>query len=132
MKKSIIDEMELGSAFVEFRDANKPFWYVLNVATLFLAIGFIYGTYYILDWNVTDCGGIRLVLWCNIILHTMNVLVTLVNICGFETKLFNCNLVCGFSIFQFGIFMFMQFVYFEAQENKCMTAAPDLYFWLMF
>ena len=28
--------------------------------------------------------------------------------------------------------MFMQFTYFEAQGNKCMTASPDLYFWLMF
>jgi len=130
--KSFVEEMELTSAFVDFRDANKAFWYVLNFTTLLIAGGFIYGTYYILDWNITDCGGIRLVLWCNIILHTINIMVTLINLSGFETKIFNCNMVCGFSLFQSGIFLFMQFVYFEAQGNKCMTAAPEIYFWLMF
>jgi hypothetical protein len=73
-----------------------------------------------------------MVLWFNIMLHTLNLLITLVNLCGYETKLFNCNMVCGISMFQISIFCFMQFVYFEAQDSKCMTAAPDLYFWLMF
>ena len=31
-----------------------------------------------------------------------------------------------------GIFLFMQFTYFESQANKCMNSTPQLYFWLMF
>ena len=76
--------MGLGDAYGDFKKANKAFWIVLNVATLFMAGAFIYFTYYILDENVTDCGGIRIVLLCNIILHTMNILVTLINLSGFE------------------------------------------------
>lgn len=74
--------MGLGLAYKDFKKANKTFWLVLNVCTFFLAAALIYGTYYILEENVTDCGGIRLVLWCNIVLHTMNMLVTLINLCG--------------------------------------------------
>jgi hypothetical protein len=66
---------------------------------MLFAVGFIYGTYYMLDRDITDCGGIRLVLWCNILLHTINIMVALVNISGYETKVFNCNLVFGFALF---------------------------------
>ena len=106
--------MGLDNAYEEFKKANKAFWIILNVSTIFLAGGLIYGTYYVLEDSVTDCGGIKLVLWCNIILHTANILVALINICGFETKIFNCNMVCGFSMFEMGIFTFMQVTYFEA------------------
>ena len=97
----------------------------------FFSMGFLTGTYLVLDNSVTDCGGIRFILWMVIVMHTLNILVTFVNLCGLETKIFNSNMVCGFSLFEIGILIFMQVTYFESQENKCMTAAPDLYFWLM-
>ena len=99
MNKSFVEDFGFDSVYVEFVKANKAFWITLNVATMFLAGALIYGTYYVLEDSVTDCGGIKIVLWCNIILHTTNILVALINLTGFETKLFNCNMVCGYSLF---------------------------------
>lgn len=98
---------------------------------LFIAVGLIAGTYEVLDMDPIDCGGIRIVLWASVILHTCNIIVTLMNLCGLETKVCNCNMVFGYGIFQMAIFLFMQFTYFESQANKCMYAAPTIYWWLM-
>ena len=120
MQKSFAQEVGLDSAYSDFKKANKGFWIVLNVTMFFLAVGMIVGTYEVLNMNPTECSGIRIVLWASIILHTCNILVTLINLSGFETVLCNCNMVCGYFMFQFGIFVFMQFTYFESQMYGCM------------
>ena len=80
----------------------------------FFSMGFLTGTYLVLDNSVTDCGGIRFILWLVIVMHTLNILVTFINLCGLETKIFNSNMVCGFSLFEIGVLIFMQVTYFES------------------
>jgi len=95
---SFAEAYQLQSAFERFKKANKAFWYIANITLLFVASGLIYGTFYIVE-NSQDCGNIVFILYVNIILHSLNIMVALINICGFETKVFNCNIVCGLVIF---------------------------------
>ena len=43
----------------------------------------------------------------------------------------NGSCFCYLSVFEIGMLVFMQVTYFTAQDNYCMSNAPDLYFWMM-
>ena len=52
------------------------------------------------------------------------------NLCGLETKCCNLTMIGIFLTFEILILVWMQVSYFYSQSRDCMTAAPDLYFWL--
>uniref|UniRef100_A0A7S3CN82 Uncharacterized protein n=1 Tax=Strombidium rassoulzadegani TaxID=1082188 RepID=A0A7S3CN82_9SPIT len=119
--------------YKQFIQENRKFWLSFNLAIIFFSLGFALGTYFILEMEEYSdtCGGINIVLWAVICLHFVNLLVSLVNICGLEIKLCNSNMVCCFSIFELTVLVWMQVTYFRSQEDSCMTNAPVYYFWLM-
>ena len=104
-------------------------WFNLIIA--FFSAGFMVGTYFILENNDNDCGSLRIVLYAVICLHFINILMTLINLCGLEVKICNGNAICAFSIFEITILCWMQVSYFKSQNSNCLTSATDLYVWLM-
>ena len=80
----------------------------------FFSLAFAIGTYFILEMDPTDCSMMGFMLWMVIILHTVNLLVTLLNLTGLEQKLCNSNMVCVFVIFEFTMLIWMQVTYFHA------------------
>ena len=104
-------------------------WFNLIIA--FFSAGFMVGTYFILENNTNDCGSLRLVLYAVICLHFINIIMTLINLCGLEVKICNGNSICAFSIFEITVLVWMQVSYFKSQDSNCLTSAPDLYIWLM-
>ena len=113
-----------------------------NIIIAFFSTGLLVGTYFILENNDNDCGSLRIVLYAVICLHFTNILITLINLCGLELKVCSGNAICAFSIYEiticpkkiekyFKILCWMQVSYFKSQSGTCMTAAPDLYLWLM-
>ncbi len=69
------------------------------------------------------------------VLHVVNTGETLLNIFGLEKKLCTGFWACMFFIFECTVLVYMQVVYFEAQElidgESCMASFPKLYFMLM-
>ena len=125
-----IARRERRAAYNDFKKDNKKFWLWFNLLICFFSIGFLTGTYFILDYNVNDCGGLRMVLYGVIVLHFINIFMTLLNLCNCETKCCNMAMISIFLTFEILILVWMQVSYFYSQSRDCMTAAPDLYFWL--
>jgi len=72
-----------------FLRENKAFWMWFNMTVVLASIGLGIGTYFVLNSNEADCGFIQPVLWLVIMLHFVNLIVCLFNLCGIEKKL--CN-----------------------------------------
>ena len=105
-----------------FKRENSGFWAWFNSIILLFSLGMGGGTYYFLqDPDNVSCGGIKLVLWTTIILHFVNSLMAMINLCGLEMKLCNSNMVCCFSIFEMTMLVFMQVTYFRSQDDNCIT-----------
>ena len=102
-----------------------------NAITAFFSAGFLTGTYFIIDNSINDCANIRLTLYTVIFLHTVNIIIALINLINKEEQLCFSGMICGLFLFEMSILIFMQFVYFDSQGNRCISTAPDLYFWLM-
>ena len=99
--------------------------------TAFFSSGLLVGTYFVLEDNDADCGGLRFNMYLIIALHFVNIIVSLLMLLKCEVKLCNSNMICGFFIFEFTMLTFMQVTYFGSQYNRCISASPDLYFWTM-
>ena len=118
-------------SYKAFKRDNKGFWMWFNLIIVLFSVLFQVGTYYVLEWSESDCGNLRLTLYCVIMLHGVNTFMGLLNLAGCETKCCNANMVCFFMIFELGSLLWMQVSYFMSQDRNCMQATPDLYFWLM-
>ena len=100
--------------YKQFIKENKSFWMWFNLIIAFFSAGFMVGTYFILENNINDCGSLRLVLYAVICLHFINIIMTLINLCGLEVKVCNGNAICAFSIFEITILVWMQVSYFKS------------------
>ena len=117
--------------YKNFKLQNKKFWMWFNLLVAFFSAGFLTGTYIILNNNQNDCGNLAFNLYVVICLHSLNILMSLINLCGLETKICNQNAVCCFMLFEIAVLVFMQVTYFNSQYNDCLRTAPDLYLWTM-
>ena len=97
-------------------------------------MGFMVGTGYIMeDESGTSCGGgtLDLVLYLIVALHVVNIVIALVNLSGNEEKICFGGLICGISLFELGVLIFMQIGYFEAMEARCyMQQSATKYYWI--
>ena len=59
-------------------------WKTFNFVTTLFSIGLAFGTYFVITHVDLDCGGIKTALWLVMLLHIMNALETVINICGLE------------------------------------------------
>ena len=98
--------------YKNFIKENKSFWMWFNFAVAFFSAGFMVGTYLILENNNNDCSNLSFTLYVIIILHAVNILMCLMNLCGLETKICNQNAVCCFFLFELSVLTFMQVSYF--------------------
>ena len=117
--------------YKSFKKENKAFWMWFNLLVTFFSAGFLTGTYLILDNSLGDCGNLKFNLWTVMCLHSMNIFVSLINLCGLETKICNQNCVCVLMIGEAGVLVFMQVTYFNSQYKNCIQTAPELYLWTM-
>ena len=107
-------------SYKAFKNENKSFWMWFNLTIVLFSLMFLVGTYYVLDWNISDCGNLRLTLYTVIILHSMNIFMCLLNLSGCETRCCNQNMICFFMMFEMGTLMWMQVSYFMSQDRNCM------------
>ena len=117
--------------YKNFRKENKQFWMWFNFLVSFFSVGFMVGTYLILDNSQQDCSNLTMSLYLVVCLHALNVIMSLVNLCGVETKICNQNMVCCIVLFEVTMLVLMQVTYFSSQYNNCLKTSPDLYFWTM-
>lgn len=118
-------------SYKKFKTENKGFWMWFNLLVAFFSAGFLTGTYLVLTSSTNDCSGLALNLYVIICLHSSNIIMCLVNLCGLETKICNQNAVCCYMLFELAVLVFMQVSYFNSQYNDCFRIAPDLYLWTM-
>ena len=116
-------------AYKDFKKANKAFWMWFNLVIAFFSAGFLTGTYFVLEYNQNDCANLRVVLYAVICLHAVNILMTLINLCGLEVKLCNSNMVCCFIMFEITMLAWMQVSYFNSMSRNCLTNVPNLFLW---
>lgn len=95
------------------------------------------GSYEVIQYNKLekeDCAGLRIISWSALVLHAINSLVTLINICGLEMKVCCYDAIVTLGVVEMIMIIWLQVGYFNAQESEagCITRAPFLYFWLMF
>ena len=95
------------------------------------------GSYEVIEYNKLereDCAGLRVILFSAFILHGINSLVTLINVCGLEMKLCCYDAICTLGVIEMIMIVWLQVGYFNAQESEagCIGRAPFMYFWLMF
>ena len=88
-------------SYRKFKTENKGFWMWFNLLIVFFSAGFITGTYMILESAGADCGFLSATLYSVICLHSVNILICLVNLCKCEDKLCTTNGVTCFIIFEF-------------------------------
>ena len=65
------------------------------------------------------------------VLHGLNAILCMINLCGLEIRLCNFNAICTLGFVELLALVWLQWGYFNAQEFLCITSAPFLYFWLM-
>ena len=104
------------SSYRAFIKDNKKFWMCFNLIVMFACIVFGIGTYFILQMEVPKCGVLDFTLYILMIFHLVNFVVCFFNLCGLEMKICNGTLVCVLVIFEFGVLLCMQFVYFDAMR----------------
>ena len=75
--------------YKDFIIEHEKFWKTFNGLCLFFSIGFLVGTWLILEHDDRDCGSLKLVLYMVIALHGANIFMSLLNLAKFETKV--CN-----------------------------------------
>ena len=67
-------------------------------------------------------------------MHIVNSIVGLINLTPLYKifwHLLPSTITVGIILYEIGMLIFMQITYFTAQDNSCMSTAPDLYFWMM-
>ena len=68
-----------------------------------------------LDIAAADCAMMDFMLWMVIILHFVNALVAMMNLCGIEKAVCELpNVLCVFIIYEITILIWMQVTYFHA------------------
>ena len=80
---------------------------------------------------MATCSALRSIQYFIFTLHSVNTLISLINLTGLEIKICNSNLVCGLLLFEIGMLAFMQISYFQSMKVNCIELVPSLYFWLM-
>ena len=127
---------ELFEEYQDFLEENSTFWKAFNTAVLLISAGFGVGCYYITSTHIeTDlniaCSPLKAVLFFVMIMHGVNVCMSLVNLIGVETMLCFQNGVLCLGVYEIGMLVFMQIAYFNSQDDNCLYNAPNLYFFLM-
>ena len=115
--------------YKSFIKENKSFWMWFNFTVAFFSAGFMVGTYLVLEDNTSDCANLSFTLYAVVCLHGINILMSLVNLCGLETKICNQNAVCCYVLFEMTILVFMQVSYFSAQYSNCITSTGAAFYW---
>ena len=75
------------------------------------------GSYEVIIYNKQereDCAGLRIVLWSALLLHTINTFVTLINLCGLETKMCRYNAISTLGVIEMIFIVWLQVGYFNA------------------
>ena len=91
-----------------FKKKNKKFWMWFNMLVAFFSLGFMVGTYFVLDMAEADCAMMDFMLWMTIIFHFINLLVAFMNLAGCEKAVCELpNVLCVFIIFEITILVWM-------------------------
>jgi len=115
----------------QFTKENRGFWITFNIIATLMSLALAIVTFIIVWQAEYDCAypGLKIPLWLVGIMHLLNTVETLLNLCGLEKRLCGCLAGCIFFGYEITILVYMQVIYFEAQD--CMRQTPLLYFWLL-
>ena len=105
------------NTYKRFIKNNKVAWRNFNCAFFLGSLIMAGGSYEVIISNIKDredCAGLRVILWSALILHTINTFVTLINLCGLETKCCFYNAVCTLAVVEMIAIVWLQVVYFNA------------------
>lgn len=123
-------------AFRKFVAENKKAWLKFNTVVLIVSILFIVCNFFVGRLNETKnegatCGNLSGVRYIDYVLHSVNVIITIINLTGLNAKLCHGNIVLGAFIFELIMLGWKQLIYFQAQseEPSCMRVTPALYWW---
>lgn len=75
------------------------------------------GSYEVIKYNErerSDCGGLRIILWSALFLHSINTFVTLINVCGLEMKICCYDAIVTLGVVEMIAIVWLQVGYFNA------------------
>lgn len=121
-------------AYKRFIADHHEGWKVFNVSVFLISVVLALGSYKVIQYNRAngkDCAGLRGIHWTGMLLHWLNAMICLLNLCKLETKVCFFNAICTIGIIEMIVIAWLQVGYFNSQEFYCITKAPFMYFWLM-
>ena len=125
-------KQKVKARYADFVTEHKRGWCIFNLITTLVSLGMGVGTFLILNGYTGDnctTTDLKLTLWLVIVMHLLNALETMMNICGLEKYICGCKLACCFFTYEVGILVYMQMIYFA--NPKCSTEVPLLHFTLL-
>ena len=97
---------------------------------LFGSIGLGVGSYFITVDETNTCGYLKSTILMTIALHILNMLVALVFLFNCERHLSGTWWQTGAILGEVGLVLYMNIMYFTAQDAGCMGSSPKMYFYL--
>lgn len=104
-------------AFRKFIAQNKKAWLKFNIVVFIMSVVFIVMNVFVGKINDSlnegkECGNLSAVRIIDYVLHSANVIISLINITGKQVHLCHANVILGVFLFEFVMLGWKQLIYF--------------------
>ena len=124
--------------YVRFTIKFRCFWAMINVFNIFASAAMAFGAVKILSKErdpktqvYQECMSMSVVCWALFSLHIVNLLFSLMALCGLEKRFCISYLLLALVIYDAVVLVWSQATYFKSQSYNCNIEMADVYFWLM-
>jgi hypothetical protein len=117
---------------LEIKEENKKTLCIVNLISTVATIGLALGTLAILNAEPKSCNAspLRFTLWLMLGMHATNIIESVCALTSLDRICCGCLCVIGFFIYEVGVLVYMQSIFYTAGE--CAMQTPTQYWWLLF